>query len=111
VPEDGNFWFGGATGVGGIAARYAPNRLTLWRHGFAAFGPTPVGKASYNNGDYFRFGGTYQSVAVPGNTPGLVGLTRALRPRTIVGGGGGTKASRQINLSVDDRTERLLTLR
>jgi hypothetical protein len=62
---DGNFWFGGVTSLSGIenpATRQTSSRVGLT----AAF---PLGKhqslkASYNNGDYIRFGGNYQNLSV-----------------------------------------------
>jgi hypothetical protein len=62
---DGNFWFGGITSLSGIAN--PATRQTSSRIGATA--SVPLGqhhsvKVSYNNGDYIRFGGNYQSVSV-----------------------------------------------
>jgi len=62
---DGNYWFGGTTSLNGIA-----NPLT--HESNSRIGGTasiPVTKHqslkfSYNNGDYIRYGGNYQSVSV-----------------------------------------------
>ena len=62
---DGNFWFGGVTSLSGIAN--PATRQTSSRVGVTAslpLGPHQSVKVSYNNGDYIRFGGNYQSVAV-----------------------------------------------
>ena len=72
---DGNFWFGGVTSLSGIAN--PATRQTSSRIGITA--AVPLGthqsvKVSYNNGAYIRFGGNYQSVPSPGNTPGSAGL-------------------------------------
>jgi hypothetical protein len=62
---DGNFWFGGVTSLSGIAN--PATRQTSSRIGVTA--SLPLGthqsmKVSYNNGDYIRFGGNYQSISV-----------------------------------------------
>jgi hypothetical protein len=62
---DGNFWFGGITSLSGVAN--PATRQTSSRIGATA--SVPLGqhhsvKVSYNNGDYIRFGGNYQSVSV-----------------------------------------------
>jgi hypothetical protein len=62
---DGNFWFGGVTSLSGIAN--PATRQTGSRVGVTA--SLPLGKAhsvkvSYDDGDYIRFGGNYQSVAI-----------------------------------------------
>jgi hypothetical protein len=62
---DGNFWFGGVTSLSGIAN--PATRQTSSRVGITAalpLGPHHSAKVSYNNGDYIRFGGNYQSVSV-----------------------------------------------
>jgi hypothetical protein len=62
---DGNFWFGGVTSLSGIAN--PATRQTSSRVGVTAslpLGPHQSVKVSYNNGDYIRFGGNYQNVAV-----------------------------------------------
>jgi hypothetical protein len=62
---DGNFWFGGVTSLSGIAN--PATRQTSSRVGITAalpLGPHQSVKVSYNNGDYIRFGGNYQSVSV-----------------------------------------------
>jgi hypothetical protein len=62
---DGNFWFGGVTSLSGIAN--PATRQTSSRIGVTAslpLGPHQSVKVSYNNGDYIRFGGNYQSVSV-----------------------------------------------
>jgi hypothetical protein len=61
---DGNFWFGGVTSLSGIAN--LATRQTSSRVGITAsipLGPHQSMKVSYNNGDYIRFGGNYQSVS------------------------------------------------
>ena len=62
---DGNFWFGGVTSLSGIAD--PATRQTGSRIGATA--SFPLGqhhslKFSYNDGDYIRYGGNYQSVSV-----------------------------------------------
>lgn len=62
---DGNFWFGGATSMRGIAN--SATRQTSSRIGGTV--SLPIGKhqsikLSYSNGTYVRFGGNYQSVSV-----------------------------------------------
>jgi hypothetical protein len=62
---DGNFWFGGVTALSGVAN--PATRQTSSRVGVTA--AIPLGKhqslkASYNNGDYIRFGGNYQNLSV-----------------------------------------------
>jgi hypothetical protein len=62
---DGNFWFGGVTSLTGIAN--PATRQTSSRIGATAsfpLGKTQSMKVSYNNGDYVRFGGNYQSLSV-----------------------------------------------
>jgi hypothetical protein len=62
---DGNFWFGGITSLSGIANPATRQRSS--RIGATAslpLGPHHSLKVSYNNGDYIRFGGNYQSVSV-----------------------------------------------
>lgn len=65
VSLDGNFWYGGATSLNGVAN--PGTRQTSSRVGAtAAF---PIGKhqtvkMSYSDGTYVRFGGNYQSVSV-----------------------------------------------
>jgi hypothetical protein len=62
---DGNFWFGGVTSLSGIANPATRQRSS--RIGATAslpLGPHHSVKVSYNNGDYIRFGGNYQSVSV-----------------------------------------------
>jgi hypothetical protein len=62
---DGNFWFGGVTSLSGIANPATRQRSS--RIGGTAslpLGPHHSVKISYNNGDYIRFGGNYQSVSV-----------------------------------------------
>jgi hypothetical protein len=62
---DGNFWFGGATSLNGVAN-------TVTRQTSSRIGATfsfPVSKhqsfkLGYSNGAYVRFGGNYQSVSV-----------------------------------------------
>jgi hypothetical protein len=65
VSLDGNFWFGGVTSLSGIAN--PATRQTSSRVGVTAslpLGPHQSVKVSYNNGDYIRFGGNYQSLSV-----------------------------------------------
>jgi len=62
---DGNFWFGGVTSLSGMANPATRQRSS--RIGATAslpLGPHHSVKVSYNNGDYIRFGGNYQSVSV-----------------------------------------------
>jgi len=65
VSLDGNFWFGGTTGLNGL-----PNpatRQTSSRIGGSAAIPMSKQqtiKFSYSDGAYVRFGGNYQSVAI-----------------------------------------------
>jgi hypothetical protein len=62
---DGNFWFGGVTSLSGVAN--PATRQTSSRVGITAAVPLSKHqsvKASYNNGDYIRFGGNYQNVSV-----------------------------------------------
>jgi len=62
---DGNFWFGGATSLTGIAN--PATRQTSSRIGATAsfpMGSTQSWKVSYNDGAYVRFGGNYQSISV-----------------------------------------------
>ncbi len=62
---DGNYWFGGATSLNGVANPATRQRSS--RVGVTA--SVPLGKhqsvkVSYNNGAYIRFGGNYQNVSV-----------------------------------------------
>jgi hypothetical protein len=62
---DGNFWFGGTAGVGGIAD--PATRQTSSRIGGTVaipFTKHQSVKVSYSNGAYARFGGNYQNVSV-----------------------------------------------
>ncbi len=62
---DGNFWFGGTTSLGGVANTVT--RQTSSRIGGTFSVPLKKHqslKVSYNDGDYVRFGGNYQSVSV-----------------------------------------------
>jgi len=62
---DGNYWFGGKTSLNGMQ-----NPLTLEKSSrLGATASIPLSKHqslkfSYSNGDYIRYGGNYQSVAV-----------------------------------------------
>ena len=62
---DGNYWFGGATSLNGVANPATRQRSS--RVGVTA--SVPLGKHqsvkfSYNNGAYIRFGGNYQNFSV-----------------------------------------------
>ncbi|MGP0099227.1 MAG: transporter [Terriglobales bacterium] len=65
VSLDGNFWFGGATRVGGVE-----NPLTKQENSrLGGTAAVPIAKHqslkfSYSNGTYIRFGGNYQNVSV-----------------------------------------------
>ncbi len=62
---DGNFWFGGVTSLSGIAN--PATRQTSSRIGATASLPLDKHqslKFSYDDGDYIRYGGNYQSVSV-----------------------------------------------
>jgi hypothetical protein len=62
---DGNYWFGGKTSLNGVE-----NPLTQEKSSrIGATASIPLSKRqslkfSYNNGDYIRYGGNYQSVSV-----------------------------------------------
>ncbi len=65
VSLDGNFWYGGATGLNGVSN--PGTRQTSSRIGATAafpLGKHQTIKTSYSNGTYVRFGGNYQSVSV-----------------------------------------------
>jgi len=62
---DGNYWFGGTASLNGFAN--LATRQTSSRIGGTAAVPFTKHqsvKISYNNGDYTRFGGSYQNVSV-----------------------------------------------
>jgi hypothetical protein len=62
---DGNFWFGGVTSLSGVTNPVT--RQTSSRIGVTAaipLGKSEFLKVSYNNGDYVRFGGNYQSLSI-----------------------------------------------
>ncbi len=62
---DGNYWFGGKTSLNGV--QNPQTRENNSRIGATASVPVSKHqslKFSYNNGDYIRYGGNYQSVSV-----------------------------------------------
>jgi len=62
---DGNFWYGGATSLGGVSN--PATRQTSSRIGVTAAFPLSqhqVIKTSFSNGDYVRYGGDYRNLSV-----------------------------------------------